>query len=214
MTPDELCRGVEVVAAAVIAPRAPEQRSLLVPAQRVCESYGLAVLDPGGDHVDGPLGRRIGPAGAVPAISLGSPYGSMSTAATGADKRQRVIESAELDRSVGWSRGCDERQLKSVALCALMERHQQVQTRGVDEGQAAQIEHQAPRGLDPVERGAQRFDGGEVEFAVGPHDRDIVASLHVDGERLGAGHVDRRSRPGRRAPLDDERLVSMPVSSR
>ena len=77
-----------------------------------------------------------------------------------------------------------------------MECHQQVQTRAVDEGQAAEIEHQARRSLDPVEGGAQRVDGSEVEFAVGPHDRDIVALLHVDREWLRAGPVDRRSRSG------------------
>ena len=35
-------------------------------------------------------------------------------------KRQRLVESAQLDRFVGRRRGCDERQLESVALCALV----------------------------------------------------------------------------------------------
>ena len=100
-------------------------------------------------------------------------------------KRQRLVESAQPDRFVGRSRGGDERQLESVALRALVERDQQAQTRGVQEGQAAQIEHQAPGILDSIQRGAQRLDGGKVEFAVGLHDRDIVAPLHVDRERLG-----------------------------
>ncbi len=74
-----------------------------------------------------------------------------------------------------------------------MERHQQVKTRGVDEGQAAQIENQAPGMLDPVQRGTQPFNGGKVEFAVGLHDRDIVAPLDVDNERLGSSDLARRS---------------------
>ena len=87
-----------------------------------------------------------------------------------------------------------------------------MQTRGVDEGQAAQIEHQAPGALDAIQRGAQRLDGGEVELAAGLHDRDIVAPLHVDGERLRAGDLDRPSDPVRCRPSDDARLVCMPVS--
>ena len=107
-------------------------------------------------------------------------------------KRQHLVESAHLNRFVGRSRRCDERQLESVALRALVERDQQAQTRGVDEGQAAQIEHQAPGILDSIQRGAQRLNGGKVEFAAGPHDRDIVAPLHVDRERLRASQLDRR----------------------
>ena len=59
---------------------------------------------------------------------------------------------AELNRSVDGSSGRHESQLQSVALRALVERHQQLHTRGVDEGQAAQIEDQALGALDALER--------------------------------------------------------------
>ena len=74
-----------------------------------------------------------------------------------------------------------------------MERHEQLQTRGVDEGQAAQIEHQALGVVDAIQRGAQRLDRDKVELAAGLHDRDGMAPLHFDGERLGAGDRDRAS---------------------
>jgi hypothetical protein len=70
-----------------------------------------------------------------------------------------------------------------------VQRDQQVQARGVQEGQAAQIDTQAPGMLDSVQRGAQRLNRGKVELAVRPHDRHIVAVLHVDGERLGASRL-------------------------
>ena len=38
----------------------------------------------------------------------------------------------------------------------------------------------------PSSAALQRLNGGKVEFAVGLHDRDVVAPLHVDRERLGA----------------------------
>ena len=80
-----------------------------------------------------------------------------------------------------------------------VERHQQVQTGGADEGQPAQIEHQARGTVHAAQRGAQRFgdggvnrggqrlDGGEVELAAGLHDRHMIAPLHLDGERLVLG---------------------------
>jgi hypothetical protein len=80
--------------------------------------------------------------------------------------------------------------MHSVALRALVERHEQVETRGVHEGQAAQIEDQALGALDVIQRGAQHLDGDKVELAAGLHDRDSVALLHFDGERLGAGDLD------------------------
>ena len=128
--------------------------------------------------------------------------GSRSTASSAATNGSAWSSPLSLDRFVGRSRGCDERQLESVALRALVERDQQVQTRGVDEGQAAQIEHQAPGILDSIQRGAQRLNGGKVEFAVGLHDRDIVAPLHVDA-RTAAGEPLDAADPVRRA-VDDE----------
>jgi hypothetical protein len=86
--------------------------------------------------------------------------------------------------------------MQSVALRALVERHQQLHTRGVDEGQGAQIEDQALGALDAIKRGAQRLDGDKVELAAGLHDRDSIAPLHFDGERLGAGDLDRASGSG------------------
>jgi hypothetical protein len=107
-------------------------------------------------------------------------------------ERQRPVETAQPDGSVGWSRRRDERQLETVALRAPVERYQQTQTRGVHEGQPAQIEYQAPGILDSIQRGMQHRNGGKVELAVGSHDRDVVASLHVDSKRLGATPFDRR----------------------
>ena len=91
-------------------------------------------------------------------------------------KRQRLVESEQFDRLVGRSRGRKESQLESLALRALVQRHEQVQTGGVEEGQAAQIEHHAPGILDVVQGGAQRLDRGKVELAAGLHDRDVIAS--------------------------------------
>ena len=108
-------------------------------------------------------------------------------------ERQHLVESAQPDRFVGRRRGCDECQLEAVALRALVERDQQAQTRGVEKGEAAQIEHQAPDSLDFIQRGEQCLSGGEVEFAVGLHDRDVVAPLHVDRERLGTSQLEGRS---------------------
>ena len=68
-----------------------------------------------------------------------------------------------------------------------------MQTRGVHKGQAAQIEDQALGALDAIQRGAQRLDGDKVELAAGLHDRDSIAPLHFDGERLGIGDLDRPS---------------------
>src|SRR6185436_13822491 len=79
-------------------------------------------------------------------------------------------------------RGCNQRKLESVALCALVEPNQHVQTAGVDEGQATQIEHQTPGTLDLLENGAQLLDGGDVELAAGLHDRDVAVPLDLDGE--------------------------------
>ena len=107
-------------------------------------------------------------------------------------KRQCLVESAHLKRCVCRSGGCDQRQLESVALRALVERDQQVQTRGVHEGQAAQIEHQAPGVLDSIQCGAQCRNGGKVELAVGLHDRGIVAPPDLDRERLRASQFKRR----------------------
>jgi hypothetical protein len=109
-------------------------------------------------------------------------------------KRQNAGKPADLDRSVDRSRGRKQRQLEPVALRTLVECHEKVQTVGVDERQAAEIEHQARASLEAtqrgaqrvsdggVERAAQRFDGGEVDLAAGLHDRDVVAPLDLDGE--------------------------------
>ncbi|HEX5852590.1 MAG TPA: hypothetical protein VFY36_05815 [Solirubrobacteraceae bacterium] len=110
------------------------------------------------------------------------------------DKRQRLVKPAQLNRAVDRRRGRHERQLHSVALRALVERHQQLQTRGVDEGQAAQIEDQAVRALDAIQRVAQRLDADEL--AAGLHDRHSTLPLHFDGERLRAGDLDRASGSG------------------
>jgi hypothetical protein len=90
-----------------------------------------------------------------------------------------------------------------VALCALVERNQQVQTAGVDEGQATQIEHQTPGTLDLLENGAERLDGGDVELAAGLHDRDVAVPLDLDGKRhevsarpLGVSRTGERDRWG------------------
>ena len=60
--------------------------------------------------------------------------------------------------------------------------------RGVHEGGS----HQAGV-VDAIQRGAQRLDRDKVELAAGLHDRDGIAPLHFDGERLGAGDRDRAS---------------------
>jgi hypothetical protein len=83
--------------------------------------------------------------------------------------------------------------MHSVALRALVKRNQQLQTRGVDKGQAAQIEDQALGAPDAIQRGTQRLDGDNVELAARLHDRASIAPLHFDGERLGAGDLDRPS---------------------
>jgi hypothetical protein len=108
-------------------------------------------------------------------------------------KRQLRVKPAKLNGSVDRSRGRHERQMQPVALSALVERHQQLQTRGVHEGQAAQIEDQALGALDVIQRGAQHLDGDKVELAAGLHDGHTVAPLRFDGERLGAGDLDRLS---------------------
>ena len=73
-------------------------------------------------------------------------------------KREHLVEPAHADRSVDRSRGRDERQPETFALRALVERHEHVQTRRVDERQAAQIEHQARGAADarPARRAACR----------------------------------------------------------
>ena len=52
-------------------------------------------------------------------------------------KRQNLVKPAHLDCSVDRSRGREQRQLEPVAVRTLVERHDQVQTVGVDEGEAA-----------------------------------------------------------------------------
>lgn len=76
-----------------------------------------------------------------------------------------------------------------------------MQSGGVDEGQAAQIEYQARGGHEVVQRGAQRLsdgnveagaqclDGGDVELAAGLHDRDVIAPPHFDSEGLEIGRL-------------------------
>ena len=106
-----------------------------------------------------------------------------------------------MDRSVDRSQGRNQRESEPVALRSLVEREQQAHAGGVDEGQAAQIEHQPRADLEAVQRGAQgfgdgdvesgpqRLDRGHVELAAGLHDRDVIAALHLNRERLEIGHL-------------------------
>jgi hypothetical protein len=145
--------------------------------------------------------ERTDPARASP-VSPGSPVALRAArqfAALAVDcryKRQLPVKPTELNRSVDGSRGRHESQLHSVALRAPVERHEQVQTRGVHEGEAAQIEDQAVRALDAIQRVAQRLDGDQVEFAAGLHDRHSTLPLYFDGERLGGGDLDRAGGSG------------------
>jgi hypothetical protein len=66
-----------------------------------------------------------------------------------------------------------------------------MQARGVDERQAAQIEHDGPGTLDAVQRGAQRLGGGKVEVAAGLHDRNTVTPVYFDREWLETGRLAR-----------------------
>ena len=70
-------------------------------------------------------------------LRAGSGSGQFALERIWRHKWQNVVKPAYLNRSVDRSRGREQRQLEPVVVRPLVERHEQVQTAGVDEGEAS-----------------------------------------------------------------------------
>ena len=104
--------------------------------------------------------------------------------------RQHAVEPGDLEHALDLGPGAGDRHRDVGVGGALVRRDQQPEARGVDEVDAAEVEHELARavGQDAVEHGLQREGGGHVEVAGQPEGDAVLAGGLVDGE---VGHPDR-----------------------